>query len=85
MDLIKIDPRPYLEQRLARRGMSWFSGPQEPTWFEHKAYVFTQAEIARLRSGADEILAMIPSTGTAAMTSTGARRRTSPVSAATTS
>lgn len=60
MELIKIDPRPDLEQRLARRGMSWFAGPQEPTWFEHKAYVFTQAEIARLRSGADEILAMIP-------------------------
>jgi glutathionylspermidine synthase len=60
MELMKIDPRPDLERCLTRRGMSWFAGPQEPTWFEHKAYVFTAPEIARLRSGADEILAMIP-------------------------
>jgi glutathionylspermidine synthase len=60
MELITLDPRPDLEHRLEGRGMTWFTGPKEPTWCEHKAYVFTADEVARLETGANEILDMIP-------------------------
>lgn len=60
MELIDATPRQDLAQHLSERGMSWYQGPSEATWFENRVYVFTEEEIASLRAGAAAITAMIP-------------------------
>lgn len=60
MELIDATPREGLEQYLTSRGMSWYMGPQEPTWAEDRVYVFSPAEIRNLHAGAAEITRMIP-------------------------
>jgi glutathionylspermidine synthase len=54
-----IEPRPQFENILTARGATWLQGPEEPTWFENKVYVFTKAEIDQLKNASESVLAMV--------------------------